>query len=40
MFGNYPTGKQFYRGKLDDICIYNRTLDIKEIEYLFNDKQN
>ena len=35
MFGNYPTGDQFFCGKLDDVRIYNRTLSCLEIESLF-----
>lgn len=34
VFGNYPSGNQFYKGKLDDIYIYNRVLTPKEINKL------
>jgi hypothetical protein len=36
MFGNYPKGNQYFNGKLDDIRIYNRSIDTPEIEHLFN----
>lgn len=35
MFGNYPSGAQYFKGKLDDIYIYNRNLKPKEINKLF-----
>lgn len=37
MFGNYPSGNQYYAGAMDEIRIYNRALDQDEIDYLFND---
>jgi len=37
MFGNYPSGDQYYEGEMDDIRIYNRNLTEDEINYLFND---
>ncbi len=36
MFGNYPSGNQFFKGKLDEVRIYNRVLDIDEIRTLYN----
>jgi hypothetical protein len=35
MLGNYPTGNQFLKGKLDDIRIYNRELKNSEIDKLY-----
>jgi trimeric autotransporter adhesin len=35
MFGNYPSGTQYFKGKLDDIYIYNRILKPEEINKLF-----
>ncbi|MFC1614761.1 LamG domain-containing protein [Gemmatimonadota bacterium] len=35
MFGNYPSGDQFFKGKLDDVRIYNRVLTQAEINYLY-----
>lgn len=40
MFGNYPTGKQYFTGKLDDIRIYNNALDFNSINTLFKEVQN
>ena len=31
MFGNYPTGDQFLKGKLDDVRIYDRALTGSEV---------
>ena len=39
MLGNYPAGDQFFRGKLDDIRIYDRTLSRLEIDLLFQETQ-
>lgn len=36
MFGNYPKGNQFFKGKLDDVRIYNRVLNESEISLLFS----
>jgi hypothetical protein len=35
MFGNYPTGRQYFKGKLDDIRIYNRSIKKSEIDILY-----
>jgi hypothetical protein len=35
MFGNYPSGKQYFEGKLDDIRIYNRAIGKQEIGRLY-----
>ena len=35
MLGNYPSGKQYFEGKLDEVCIYNRALTVSEIELLY-----
>jgi len=35
MFGNYPSGYQFLKGKLDDIRIYNRALASSEVIQLY-----
>ena len=35
MLGNYPSGDQFYKGKLDDLRIYNRVLNPAEIYSLY-----
>jgi hypothetical protein len=40
MFGNYPSGSQYFRGKLDDIYIYNRILRPGEINNLFTRSIN
>jgi hypothetical protein len=37
MFGNYPSGDQFFEGEMDDIRIYNRSLTEDEINYLLNE---
>jgi hypothetical protein len=37
MFGNYPSGDQYFAGDLDDVRIYNRTLNQHEITILFNE---
>jgi hypothetical protein len=37
MFGNYPSGDQYFEGEMDDIRIYNRKLAHVEINYLFNE---
>jgi hypothetical protein len=39
MFGNYPSGDQFFAGSLDDIKIYNRVLKPSEIETLYKVKE-
>jgi len=36
MFGNYPSGDQFFAGRLDDIRIYNRAISMEEIKQLYN----
>jgi hypothetical protein len=38
MFGNYPTGKQYFEGKLDDIRIYNRAIEMPEIDRLYKKR--
>jgi hypothetical protein len=35
MFGNYPSGDQFFEGDLDDIRIYNRVLMQSDINVLY-----
>lgn len=35
MFGNYPSGDQFFNGKLDDIRIYNRVLNQTDVNILY-----
>ena len=40
MFGNYPSGSQYFRGKLDDIYIYKRILNPEEITRLFTISEN
>ena len=35
MFGNYPSGDQFFQGNLDDIRIYNRVLTQSDVEVLY-----
>jgi hypothetical protein len=35
MFGNYPSGDQYFAGRLDDIRIYNRVIRIAEIKQLY-----
>jgi len=35
MFGNYPSGDQYFEGQMDDIRIYNRTLEQADIQYLY-----
>jgi hypothetical protein len=35
MFGNYPSGDQYFKGRLDDIRIYNRAISIAEIKQLY-----
>ena len=37
MFGNYPSGDQYFSGELDDVRIYNRNLTQDEINILFNE---
>lgn len=37
MLGNYPSGDQFYKGKLDEVRIYNRVLSLAEINYLYTN---
>jgi hypothetical protein len=37
MFGNYPSGDQYFEGEMDDIRIYNRNLMEDEIKYLLNE---
>ena len=39
MFGNSPYGKRYFKGKLDDVRIYNRILEASDIDPLFNDSQ-
>lgn len=36
MFGNYPGGNQFFRGKLDEVRIYKRALNLSEVKILYN----
>ncbi len=38
MFGNYPSGNQYFKGMIDEVRIYNRTLNIDEINALHNLK--
>lgn len=40
MFGNYPWGSKYFRGRLDDIYIYNRILKPEEITGLFTKSVN
>lgn len=37
MFGNYPSGNQYFAGDMDDIRIYNRVLNEDEITLLQNE---
>jgi hypothetical protein len=37
MFGNYPSGNQYFAGDMDDIRIYNRVLNKDEINVLLNE---
>jgi hypothetical protein len=39
MFGNYPSGNQYFAGDMDDIRIYNRELNQDEINSLFNERK-
>jgi hypothetical protein len=39
MFGNYPSGDQFFDGYLDEIRIYNRVLHLSEIDHLYKMKE-
>ena len=39
MYGNYPGGTQFFRGKLDEVRIYKSVLNQLEVETLYNLKQ-
>lgn len=39
MFGNYPSGDQYFEGRLDDIRIYNRVISQAEIRQLFQYDQ-
>jgi hypothetical protein len=39
MFGNYPGGDQFFKGKLDDIRVYNRALIPSEVDALYSLKK-
>lgn len=38
MFGNYPGGNQYYKGKIDEVRIYKRVLNNSEITYLYNKR--
>jgi hypothetical protein len=35
MLGNYPGGDQYFKGKFDELRIYNRALNNSEIANLF-----
>lgn len=37
---DHPGSTEFFHGCLDDIRIYNRTLNVEEIEYLYHNKQD
>ena len=37
MFGNYPSGDQYFAGDMDEIRIYNRELEQDEINLLLNE---
>ncbi len=39
MLGNYPGGDQFFKGKIDDVRIYNRELNQSEIKTLYHEKE-
>ena len=39
MFGNYPSGDQYFAGRLDDVRIYNRALKVEEIQSLYSAKE-
>ncbi len=39
MFGNYPGGDQFFKGKLDEVRIYGRVLNETEVKTLLNEKE-
>ena len=39
MFGNYPSGRQYFKGKLDDIRIYNRAIGMSEIDLLYKKEE-
>jgi len=39
MFGNYPTGDQYFQGCLDEIRIFNRALSPSEINSLFMQQE-
>lgn len=36
MFGNYPSGDQYFSGRLDDIRIYNREITESELNRLYH----
>jgi len=36
MFGNYPSGDQYFAGRLDEFRIYNRVINSSEINQLYN----
>jgi hypothetical protein len=38
MFGNYPSGDQFFEGQMDDIRVYNRTLKQPDMLNLYNER--
>ena len=39
MFGNYPSGNQYFAGDMDAVRIYNRELNQDEINFLFNERK-
>ncbi len=39
MFGNYPSGDQFFAGRLDEVRFYNHTLLPSEIDLLYKKKE-
>ena len=34
--GGYQTSQQFFKGKLDDIGLWNRALSVQEVQQLYN----
>ena len=39
MFGNYPSGDQFFDGRMDDLRIYHRTLLQSEVDLLYKREE-
>ena len=40
MFGNYPGGDQYFKGMLDEVRIYNRAINLEEIDILYKDESD